>query len=374
MNYPLAATLALGAATAHAAALRIHIGTYNTRGSAGIYTAALDSDTGALSAPAVAAAATNASWVSWHPRGTILYAVNEHRGEGTARAGEVVAYAPDADGRLRERNRQRTGLGTPCHLGVDPSGGVLVAALYGDGAVLAFPLDGDGSIRPPSATIRHQGSGPHPERQKGPHAHGVTFAPGGNLVFIPDLGLDRMVAYRVAIPDATLLAVPTADGITPAGAGPRHFVFHPDGRHAYAVNELDATVTAFAWDAGRATLTPVATVRSLPADATMPNTSAEIAVHPGGRFLYVSNRGHDSIAVFALDPATGAPTLVQNEPSGGRTPRGFALDPSGRYLVSANQDSDRIVTLRVDPETGRLTLTGHAIDVPAPVCIAFPPQ
>lgn len=370
---PLLAALLLlaGSAAVSAAPIRFHIGTFAARDSAGIYTATLDPDTGALSAPALAAPAGNANWIAWHPRAPILYGVNDRREEGGRRVAEVVAYRADAAGQLTVFNREPTGLGGACHLGVDPAGTLLVGALYGEGAVVAYPLDAEGRLQPVAQTIRHAGSGPNAKRQEKPHAHGVTFDATGRFVFIPDLGIDQVVGYRVQPAAPRLTAVPAATAVTPPGAGPRHFVFHPNGRFAYAVNELDATVTQFAWDAAAAALTPVRTVRSLPDGAKMPNTSAEIAVHPNGRALYVSNRGHDSIAVLALEAATGAPTLVENAPAGGRTPRGFALDPSGRWLVVASQDDDRIVSLRIDPDTGRLAATDHALAVPAPVCILF---
>lgn len=367
--------LLLQAACASRAAepIRFHIGTF-ARGSEGIYTATLNPDTGALSSPALAGRATNANWITWHPRGHVLYGVNDGRSDSGRRVGEVIAFTAAADGSLTELNRQPTGLGTPCYLGVHPSGRLLVAADYGGGAVMVFPLDAAGRLEPVKQTILHRGSGPNTKRQEKAHAHGVTFAPDGGHVFIPDLGIDRIVGYRVDVAAARLDEAPAATAATPPGAGPRHFVFHPAGRHAYSINELDFTVTQFSWDAAAGALTPVRSVRSLPADVTMPNSSAEIEVHPNGRFLYVSNRGHDTIAALALDSATGEPRLLQHAPAGGRTPRGFALEPAGRYLVSASQDDGRIVTLRIDAESGQLQPTGQAIEVPAPVCIQFPPR
>lgn len=371
MKHIVLSVLALGAAASQAEPIRFHIGTYSTRGSEGVYTATLDSETGALSAPVLAAKAESPNWLAWHPQGKVLYAVGDRvEADGKKSGGEVVAYNVAADGTLSARNRQPTGMGAPCHLGVDPSCSMLVGANYGEGAVVTFLLGAAGEIGPVAQTVKHEGSGPH-ARQKTPHAHGVTFDPTGLFVFIPDLGKDQIVGYRAVAPAARIEASAAATASTPAGAGPRHFAFHPNGRFAYSINELDATVTQFAWDGTAGTLKPLGTVKSLPADATTPNTSAEIAVHPSGKFLYASNRGHDSIAVFALDAASGEPKLIQNEASGGKAPRGFAIDPTGHYLVSANQDSDRIITLRIDQATGRLTPTGSGIEVPAPVCIAF---
>jgi 6-phosphogluconolactonase len=354
-----------------AAAQQIYIGTYSQRGSEGIYATRLDPATGRIEAPRPAAKATNPSFLALHPKLPVLYAVNESgRYEGKP-VGAVIAFAIDtATGALSQLNSEPTGGPVPCHLAVDATGSHLVIANYVDGTVASFPLAPDGRLRPVGQLLRHEGSGPNAQRQKGPHAHGVTFAPANDFVFIPDLGIDRIVGYRFDARTGRLARHEPASPALHPGAGPRHFAFRPDGKTAYAVNELDATVTAFRWDAAAGELKPFATVPGVPKDFTGKNTAAEVVVHPSGRFLYASNRGHDSIAVFALG-ADGKPEPVQHQSTGGQAPRNFALDPAGRFLVAANQNTDNILAFRVDPETGRLTPTGSEISVAAPVCILF---
>ncbi|MBU4460835.1 MAG: lactonase family protein [Verrucomicrobia bacterium] len=351
------------------AAQTVYIGTYSQRGSEGIYMSRLDPATGQLAAPTVAAKATNPSFLALHPKLPVLYAVNETgRYEGKP-VGAVIAFAVDeTTGALTELNREPTGGPVPCHLAVDATGSHLVIANYVDGTVASFPLAPDGRLKPVAQLLRHEGSGPNARRQKGPHAHGVTFAPANDFVFVPDLGIDRVVGYRFDAKTGRLDRHEPACGILHPGAGPRHFAFRPDGKTAYAVNELDATVTAFRWAGNE--LKSFATVPGAPKGFEGTNTAAEVVAHPSGRFLYTSNRGHNSIAVFTLD-ADGKPAPVQHQSTGGRAPRNFTLDPAGRFLVAANQDSDNILAFRVDPDTGRLTPTGSEIAVAAPVCVLF---
>lgn len=353
-----------------AAAQQIYIGTYSQRGSEGIYTTRLDPATGRLDAPRPAAKATNPSFLALHPKLPVLYAVNESgRFEGKP-VGAVIAFALDANGALTPLNTEPTGGPVPCHLAADATGGHLVIANYVDGTVASFPIAPDGRLKPVAQLLRHEGSGPNAQRQKGPHAHGVTFAPANDFVFIPDLGIDRIVGYRFDAKTGRLERHEPASPALHPGAGPRHFAFRPDGKTAYAVNELDATVTAFRWNPATGELKPFATVPGVPKDFAEKNTAAEIVVHPTGRFLYSSNRGHDSIAVFALGD-DGTPVAVQHQPTGGQAPRNFALDPTGRFLVAANQTTDNLLAFRVDPATGRLAPTGSEIAVPAPVCVLF---
>ncbi len=349
----------------------VFLGTYSQRGSQGIYATRMDPSTGRLEAPRPAATVTNPSFLALHPKLPVLYAVSEiGRYEGKP-AGAVTAFSIDAaTGALAELGREPTGGPVPCHLAVDATGSHLVIANYVDGTVASFPIAPDGRLKPVAQLLRHEGSGPNAQRQKGPHAHGVTFAPANDFVFVPDLGIDRVVGYRF---DAATGRLDRHEPASPAlhpGAGPRHIAFRPDGKTAYVVNELDATVTAFRWDAKGGTMKPLATVAGVPKDFTAKNTAAEVVVHPSGRFLYSSNRGHDSIAVFTLD-ADGTPAPVQHQPTGGRAPRNFAVDPAGRFLLAANQDTDNILVFRIDSDTGRLTPTGCEIAVPAPVCILF---
>jgi 6-phosphogluconolactonase len=350
----------------------LFVGTYTRKGSEGIYALRMDPETGRLGPARLAAKAENPSFLAAHPRGNALYAVSElGRKEGKP-AGAVAAYGVDAaKGGLAERARRPTGGAAPCHLAADPSGRLLVAANYTDGSIAVFPLDRDGAPGEAVQTIRFEGSGPDTKRQTSPHAHGVTFSPDGRFVLVPDLGTDRVRIFRLDTREARLTENDPAYGSVAPGAGPRHACFHPALSRLYVINEMASTLTAFSWEGPRGALAELCTVGTLPAGFEGSSTTAEVAVHPSGKFLYGSNRGHDSIAVYALDAATGRPSLVQHEPTGGRTPRNFALDPSGRFLVAANQDSDNLVVFRVDAETGRLSPTGFEAAVPTPVCVLF---
>lgn len=358
--------------TVHGESRTVWIGTYSQRGSGGIYALQMDMESGRLGAPAVAAKATNPSFLALHPNGKFLYAVAEIGQFGGKPGGGVRGFALGGKpGELAALNEQPTGGAAPCHLAVDASGRNLVVANYSDGNVAVFPLGEDGNLKPMSQLVRHEGAGPNKARQEKPHAHGVTFDPTSRYVFVPDLGTDRIMGYSLDSGAGTLTDRPSATGVLAPGAGPRHFAFHPSGVLAYSVNELDSTITAFRWNASEGTLTKLASASTLPPGCTSENTTAELAVHPSGRFLYASNRGHDSIAVFALDAATGSAVAVQHEPCGGETPRCFAVDPAGRWLLCANQKSDNLVLFRIDAATGRLTRTDQAVAVPSPVCVLF---
>lgn len=350
--------------------VRVWIGTYSQRGSEGIYSLSMNPATGELSQPKVAARADNPSFLALRPDRKTLYAVNETgRFEGKP-VGGVVSFEVDAKaGTLKELNRQPTGGAAPCHLSVDPSGKCLVVANYVDGNAAAFPIAADGKLEPMSQLVKHEGHGPNAGRQKSPHAHGVTYSPAGDIVFVPDLGIDKIVAYKLDAAKGTLAPLDSATGSVEPGSGPRHFTFNPAGTFAYAINEMAATVSQFSWDAKNSELKLIRSIPSLLVDAPG-NSSAEIAVHPTGKFLYVSNRGHNSIAVFTLGD-TGMTSLIQNIPSGGRTPRSFAIDPSGKFLVAAHQDSDNITVFKIDASSGKLSQTGSDVKVPAAVCVLF---
>lgn len=347
--------------------VRVWIGTYTTRGSEGIYSMTLDAKTGALSKPELAAKTGNPSFLALSPNKKNLYAVGEGSPEGS-----LVAFAVDAAaGKLTEINRQSAGGKGPCHLATDPAGKVLIAANYGDGTVPVLPINADGSLGAAKQVVRHEGSGPNAGRQKGPHAHGITFDPSGTLVFVPDLGIDLVKAYALDAGAAQLAPLPATDAKLTPGAGPRHFAFHPSLPFAFSINELTSDMTAFAWDAKAKTMKPVASASTLPAGFDGRNSTAELAVHPNGKFLYGSNRGHNSIVVFAIDQKSGALTPVHHIASGGKTPRCFALSPDGTWLLAAHQDSDDIFSFKVDPATGKLSETGSSIKIPAPVCVLF---
>jgi len=363
----------------------VWFGTY-TGGSAkseGIYVSRFDPATGGLSAPVLAGSASNPSFLALHPRLPVLYAVAEESQVDGRPMGAVVAFAIDeATGRLTPLNRQPSGGKGPCHLSVDRSGRAVLAANYGGGSVICLGIDDDGRLEPvvdhapggsPGGFIQHVGSGPNPRRQEGPHAHCILPSPDGRFAIACDLGLDKVLVHSLDVGAATLAARGEGDGRVPPGAGPRHFAFHPDGRHGYSINELDLAVTAFSYDPQAGSLAAFQTVSTLPENVTDRQgfSTAEIAVHPGGRFLYGSNRGHDSIAVFAIDPATGRLAFQGAKPAGVRTPRNFAIAPGGGFLLAAGQASGTVAVFAIDPTTGRLTSTGRPIDVPQPVCIRF---
>jgi 6-phosphogluconolactonase len=364
---------AFGAASAQApTGTLVFIGTYtgSTSTSKGIYAARLDPSTGALSAPALAAETRNPSFVAASPDGRFLYAVNEVDSVNGTPGGSITAYAIDkAAGTLTLLNSQSTKGGGPCHVSV--AGKLAFVANYGGGSVAAYPIKADGSLEPASAFVQHTGSSVNPDRQKGPHAHAVTPDPTGRFLYVPDLGLDQVKVYGIDAAKGGLTAG-TPVAIAP-GSGPRHIAISRDGRRAYVINEMMLTVTAFARDVKTGDLNALQTLSTLPAGTTVTPalSTAEVLLHPSGRFLYGSNRGHDSLAVFAVDATNGQLTLVEHVPTGGRTPRAFNIDPSGAFLVVGNQNSDAVVVFRIDPKTGRLTQAGQPTTVGKPVSFEF---
>lgn len=352
----------------------VYFGTYTGGKSQGIYLARFQPDTGRLSSPELVAELVNPAFLALHPNGRFLYAVNEVGTFQGQPGGGVSAFAIDrASGQLRRLNEGSSRGGGPCHLTVDPSGKAVLVANYGGGSIAALPILEDGRLGPARAFVQHTGSSVNPRRQQAPHAHGIYVDAANRHVFVPDLGIDKVLVYRWN-PAAISLEPhePPAVSLAP-GAGPRHFTFHPGGRFAYVINELLNTVTAFAYDPARGRLEEIQTIGTLPDDFTGNNTTAEIEVHPSGRFLYGSNRGHDSLVIYRVDPDTGRLTRVGHQPTGGRTPRNFSVDPTGAWLLAANQNSDTVVTFRVDQQTGRLENTGQTLEIGAPVCIVFLP-
>jgi len=344
--------------------LQAFIGTYTNTTSKGIYALSIDLDTGKLSEPTLAAEATNPSFLGFAPDLKTLYAINES-------AGVLRALAVGKDYSLRPLGDQPTGAGGPADVGVDPTGKFVVVAVYGGGATAGFPVKKDGALGERSAFVKHLGKSVHPKRQEAPHAHGVTFSKDGRFVIVPDLGLDQVKVYKVDAAAGQLTAnTPEFLPIEP-GSGPRHAAFSRDGKFLYTINELSSTVTVAAFDTKAGKLTTQQTIGTLPADFKGKSSTAEIAVHPNDRFVYGSNRGHDSIAVFSRNQKTGALTGIGTTLTGGKTPRHFALTPDGKWLVAANQDSDTLTVFKVDAKTGLLTATGMSVNVPRPVCVRF---
>lgn len=370
----LLGALLLGAARAADDHL-VYFGTYTSGKSKGIYVARFDSATGKLGAPELAAATTNPSFLAIHPSHKFLYAVGELSGAGK-KAGAISAFALDATtGKLALLNQQGSGGSGPCYVGLDNAGQTALVANYGSGSVASLPIKADGTLCPAVSERQHIGSSINPARQKGPHAHSIFLDAANRFAFAPDLGLDKVMIYRFDAAKGSLTPNEPAFATVAPGSGPRHFTFHPNGKFAYVINEMLCTVTAFAYDAERGTLKEIETVSTLPTgEGVKPGYStAEIRVHPNGKVLYGSNRGHDTIAVFALNEATGKLKLVQNAPTLGKIPRNFNFDPSGKWLLAAHQNSDNIVAFSIDQTSGELTPTGQQIEVGACVCVKFMP-
>ncbi|GAB4135119.1 MAG: lactonase family protein [Planctomycetaceae bacterium] len=358
----------------NAGSVTVYIGTY-TRGSKskGIYQLSLDMESGKLTLKGVTGNIVNPSFLAIHPNKKYLYAVNESATTAGKRGGAVTAFAINAtDGSLKMLNQHSSGGGGPCHLVVDHSGKNVLVANYGGGSVAVLPIQKNGKLSKASCFIQHKGSGKIPGRQSAPHAHSINVDANNRFAVVADLGMDKVLVYKFDAETGTLTAN-DPDGVSTApGAGPRHFAFHPNGKFAYVINEITLTVTAFAYDAQKGTLTPLQTITTLPKIFKGRGLStAEVQVHPSGKFLYGSNRGHDSIAMFRINQKTGKLKIIGHQPTGGKTPRNFGIDPSGKFLLAANQSSDSIHVFRIDGQTGKLKPTGHSIDIPRPVCVKF---
>jgi len=349
-----------------------YVGTYTQPNkSKGIYAWRFRPDGGKLTAIGLVGETPSPSFLAVHPNHKFLYAVNEISSYEGKRAGSVTAFAIDAgSGQLKLLNTVSSRGDGPCYLAVDPSGKWLYAANYGGGSVVEYPVHEDGSLGESSAFVQHSGSSVNRERQEGPHAHATVFSPDGKSVFVPDIGLDRILSYKVG---GLTPNDPPFTKVTP-GAGPRHLAFTPNGRFAYVMMEMSVSVVAFRYDGSK-----LEELQTLPTAKVAANndgvevSGAEIAVHPNGKFVYSSTRGPNTIDVFAIDPAKGTLTPVQSSPSGGKIPRNFAIDPTGAYLFAANQNSDNIAIFRIDGKTGKLTPSGNTLEAGAPVCVTFVP-
>lgn len=352
----------------------VYFGTYTGAKSKGIYVSRLDGASGALTPPQLAADTSSPSFLAVHPGGGFLYAVNEVSTFEGKTSGAVSAFAINrATGLLKALNQQPS-VGTgPAHLIVDKGGQNALVANYGGGSVAVVPIGKDGRLKSPSAFVQHSGSSVNPQRQKEPHAHSINLDPANRFAYVADLGLDKVLVYRFDAGKGLLtLNDPSSASVKP-GAGPRHLALDSSGRFAYVINEMDLTVTVFSNDTATGTLREVQTISTLPPGQSVQQgySGADVQVHPSGKFLYASNRGHDSLAVFAIEASSGRLTYVENEPTQGSTPRGFGIDPDGRYLLAGNQRSDSVVVFGIDPQTGKLAPTGHKIDIGAPVCVKF---
>ena len=351
-----------------------YVGTYTEDGSKskGIYAYRFDADTGQITSLGLAAETTNPSFVALHANGRFLYAVNEVGNYKGPNSGGVSAFSIDrATGKLTFLNEVPSRGADPCYIIVDKTGKYVLVANYTGGSIAVFPVLKGGKLGEASAFVQHTGHGTNPSRQEGPHAHSIDLSPNNRLAMVDDLGLDELLVYKFDSAKGSLTPNDPPFAKLDPGAGPRHFALHPSGKFAYVISEMQSTVTVFSNDEKTGTLHRLQTISALPKDFTGQNDDAEIQMHPSGKFLYASNRGSDTIAVFAIDPSKGTLTPVDYAPTQGKIPRSFEIDPTGKFLFAANQKSDNIVVFRIDAKTGRLTPTGQILDVASPVCVKF---
>ena len=368
MRTILALTALTLATFAHAAEKPyfVYFGTYTRGMSKGVEVARFDASTGKLSKPETAVETPNPSFVAIHPNRKFLYAAGEQT------QGIVSAFKIDpASGKLTLLNTAPSRGDGPCHVNVDRTGKFLLMANYGSGSAAVYALKDDGSIGEPTGFQQHEGTGADSRRQSGPHAHSINLSADNRFAIVADLGQDKVFVYRFDASKGTILPNdPPAVNVMPGG-GPRHFAFHPKKKYAYVINEMASKITAFSWDAARGTLTEVQSISTLPEDFKGSSSTAEVQVHPSGKFVYGSNRGHDSIAAFKVDQKTGKLTSIGNTSTQGKTPRNFGIDPSGKWMIAANQDTNNVVVFKIDTKTGKLTPTGQEYQVGAPVCVKF---
>ncbi len=346
----------------------VYFGTYSRAGSEGVYHAEFDSATGVLSPASLVAKVGDPSFITLDAAGRTLYAVLQ---EGSL-AGGVLAFAVDqASGKLSQLGERAACGGGPCYAAVDRQGKCLLVANYNTGVVAALRIHADGSLGDATQLVRQ--AAPQGAAASAPHAHSINASPDDRFAVSADLGLDELLVYRLDAEQARLTAAEPPFVATPAGSGPRHSVFHPAGRFLYSNMETSSRLVAYAWNPEQGRLTELESLSTLPPHFSGANATAEVAAHPNGRFIYVSNRGHDSIALFDCDASSGRLTARGHEPSGGAAPRHFRIDPTGRWMLVANQDSNNVVVLAIDEQSGKLSPTGRSITLGAPVCVQFGP-
>lgn len=355
----------------------LYIGTYTGPKSKGIYRCVFDATNGSVSKPELAAESTSPSFLAIHPSQRFLYSVNEVPAVGGKKGGGVSAFSLDPKtGELKAINQESSVGAGPCHLTVDREGKNVLVANYGGGSVAALPIADDGSLKEASAFVQHKGPGADPNRPVTPRGHSINVDAANRFAVAADLGLDQLLVYKLDAAKGTLTPNDPPATATAPGAGPRHFAFHPSGKMAFVINESNMTMTSFAYDAEKGVLKPLATVSTLPPGETKARgqSTAEVVVHPSGKFVYGSNRGHNTIVAFAINEKTGELTLVGHQGEGIKTPRNFNVDPTGRWLLVGNQDGHNISVYRIDTTTGKLEPTGTTIEIGSPVCLRFVPQ
>jgi 6-phosphogluconolactonase len=362
-----------GAANAHNKYI-FYVGTYTEDGSKskGIYAYRFDADSGQITSLGLAAETTDPSFVALHPNGHFLYAVTKLENYKGPNSGGVSAFSIDrSDGKLTLLNEVPSRGADSCYLTVDKTGRYVLVANYTGGSVAVFPVLADGKLGEASAFVQHTGHGTNPERQEKAHPHSIDLSLDNRLAVVDDLGLDELFVYKFDSAKGSLTPNDPPFVKLDAGAGPRHFARHPSGKFAYVISEMQSTVTIFSNDEKTGTLHSLQIISTLPKDFSGHNDAAEIQMHPSGKFLYASNRGSDTIALFAIDPGKGTLTPVEYTPTQGKIPRSFEIDPTGKFLFAENHKSDNIVVFRIDEKTGHLTATGQVLDVGSPVCLKF---
>jgi 6-phosphogluconolactonase len=370
----LLAILLAPAVMAAADPMWVFVGTYTGKKSKGIYRVEFDPTTGKLGTPGLAAEVTSPSFLAVAPDRKHLFCVCEIGEFKGKKAGGVASFALNArTGELKPISQESSGGAGPCHVVCDKEGKNVLVANYGGGSVAVLPVGPDGKLGEASSFVQHKGSGADKRRQEGPHAHSVNLDAGNKFAVVADLGLDRVFVYRFD-PSTGKIATNDPPAVDlPAGSGPRHFAFHPNGKYAYVNNEMTSTLTALAYDAPKGEFKVLNELSTLPAP-TRGNSTAETVVHPNGKFVYTSNRGHNSIAVFAVDAATGQIKAAGHQGEGIKTPRNFNIDPTGKWMIVANQDGDSLIVFAIDPTTGDLKPTDQKVEVGTPVCVKFVPK
>lgn len=343
------------------------VGTYTSGKSEGIYVYKFNSKTGDLTYVSKATGLKNPAFLSFSPNQKYVYSVGE-----TDKNGSVNAFSFDKkNGKLTFLNSQPSNGSGPCHVTTDLTGKWVIVGNYSGGSLSVLPVEKDGKLGAGIQTIQHEGKSVNAQRQEKPHVHSINIAPNNTDVFVPDLGIDKIVSYQLDAKTGHLSNGKPEYTTIKDGAGPRHFTFHPNGKFAYVINELDATVTAFHYKKGG--LSEFQTISTLPKDYTGQKWCADIHISPDGKFLYGSNRTHDSLVIYSIDPKTGELAYITNESVLGKTPRNFAIDPTGNFILVANQDSDNITIFKRNKQTGTLTSTGKSVEVGTPVCLKLVP-
>ena len=339
------------------------IGTYTRTTSEGIYVYKFNTNTGDFSAISIAKGIKNPSFLTVSPNQKFIYSVGETDGDGS-----VSAFSFDKkSGNLTKLNTQSSGGANPCHISIDKTGKWVLVGNYSGGNLSVLPVEADGLLGKPTQTIQHEGKGPNEARQEKAHVHSVNIAPNNVDVFVPDLGIDKVVTYSLDAKTGKLSEGNPAFTKVTDGSGPRHFTIHPNGKFAYVIQELSSTVTAFNYAKG--TLSAFQTISTLPKDSKENNACADIHISPDGKFLYGTNRFFDAIVSYSIDPKTGKLTYIENVPVLGEIPRNFMITPNGKFVLVANQKTDNITIFKRNAATGKLTSTGKQIAVPMPVCL-----